>query len=729
MGSLSIRVSNRIDIMARSEASAAASVERFFQFSLLGLVTSGYLAVAGSGYLDTPTVALTAAGLLLRALLIAGFLRFEISERASTLLAISYIGFFLIDYFYLSHDFLNATVHLVFFLAVMKILTAKTNRDYLYTAAIAFLELLAAAILSVDLNFFLFLAVYLLFAMAALTSGEIRRSMQRAVATARGGLKRFHPRLALLSTLVTLGILAITAGLFFLLPRTADAAFARLRARGIFLPGFSDQVTLGEIGEIKSTSRPVMHVRIFSRNVPAGLKWRGAALTRFDGRKWSNPNAPEEPIAVENGHADLQPGPWHPGRRLNYQVVLNAVDTNVLFFAGTPEKLDLRQLFVYRNPNGGYRLGRDPPPGFSYDAYSLLEEPPESSPAGNPQLPAGALDRYLQLPKLDPRIPALARDMAGSAATDVERARAVERRLRTNYGYTLELPDHELADPLAYFLFTRKQGYCEYFASAMTVMLRTLGIPARLATGFQNGEYNPLSELWLVRASDAHTWVEAWIPGHGWTTFDPTPPDPNPPRFALLTKLGLYVDAAQTFWQDWVVSYDIARQGTLSYSVEQRARGLGIRWFDLMAGVDTGWPSRALEWLRRFGLRVAIVLAMGAVLWIAGPPAIRLARMHLRVRRVRRGQAGTGDATLLYGRMLDIMKRRGYQKPAWFTPAEFAASLPSTGIGPTVAEFTSIYNQWRFGGRTDVAPRLSLLLDQLERPEGSFQRSAVSDQL
>ncbi|HEV3331775.1 MAG TPA: DUF3488 and transglutaminase-like domain-containing protein [Bryobacteraceae bacterium] len=704
--------------MARSEANAAASVERFFQFSLLGLVASGYLAVAGSGYLDTPTVALTGAGLLLRALLIGGWLRFDISSRATTLLALAYIGFFGIDYFYLSRDLLTATVHLLFFLAVMKILTAKTNRDYLYTAAIAFLELLAAAILSVDLNFFMFLSLYLLFAMAALTSGEIRRSMQKAAATARGGLRSFHPRLALLTVLVTLGILAITAGLFFLLPRTADAAFARLRARGIFLPGFSDQVTLGEIGEIKSTSRPVMHVRIFSRNVPPALKWRGAALTQFDGRKWSNPIAAEEAIPVENGHADLQPGPWHPGRRLNYQVVLNAVNTNVLFFAGTPEKLDVRQYYVYRNPNGGYRLGRDPPPGFTYDAYSLLEEPPESTPPGDLVLglASEARERYLQLPKLDPRIPALAREMAGRADSDVQRARAVERRLRADYGYTLELPDRELADPLAYFLFTRKKGYCEYFASAMTVMLRTLGIPARLATGFQNGEYNPLSELWLVRASDAHTWVEAWIPGHGWTTFDPTPPDPNPPRFAILTKLGLYVDAAQTFWQEWVISYDIARQGTLSYSVEQRARGLGIRWFDFLAGVDTGWPSNTLWWLRQFGPRIAIVLALGAVLWIAGPPVIRIARVHLRVRRVRRGQAGSGDATLLYRRMLDILRRRGYQKPEWFTPAEFAASLPSNGIGLTVTEFTATYNQWRFGGRMDVAPRLSQLLDRLEDP-------------
>jgi len=110
-----------------------------------------------------------------------------------TLVALGYTGFFALDYFLLSRDFLTATVHLVFFLAVMKILTAKTDRDYLYTAAMAFVELLAAALLSIDINFFLFLALYLLFAIAALTSGEIRRSTRQAAATARSGLKRFSP--------------------------------------------------------------------------------------------------------------------------------------------------------------------------------------------------------------------------------------------------------------------------------------------------------------------------------------------------------------------------------------------------------------------------------------------------------------------------------------------------------------------------------------------------------
>src|ERR1039458_5670825 len=150
--------------MPRQNPGSAAGVERFFQFSLLGLIASGFLSVAGSGYLDAVTITLTSAGLLLRALLICGILRLQFSARATNLATLAYAGFFAADYFLLSREFLAATIHLLFFLAVMKILTAASNRDYLYTAVIAFLALLAGAILSVNFNFFLFLALYLLFA-------------------------------------------------------------------------------------------------------------------------------------------------------------------------------------------------------------------------------------------------------------------------------------------------------------------------------------------------------------------------------------------------------------------------------------------------------------------------------------------------------------------------------------------------------------------------------------
>jgi protein-glutamine gamma-glutamyltransferase len=702
--------------MPRPDTSAAVSVERFFQSSLLGLVASGFLAVAGSGYLDAPTIALTGAGLLLRWLLIHDDkvrLDLIITDRVSTLITIGYTGFYVLDYFLLSREFLPATVHLVFFLAVMKILTAKTSRDHLYTAVIAFLELLAAAILSVNLNFFVFLTVYLLFAIAALTSGEIRRSMHKATATARGGAKRFHLRLSALSGSVALGILALTFCLFFFLPRTADAAFSRLISHRIRIPGFANQVTLGDIGEIKTTSRPVMHIRAFNE-LAAAVKWRGGTLTDFDGKRWYNPVTERHRIPLVHGQAELEtPVNRRPGGGVSYQVAYEDLETDALFFAGTPVTVYLRQSLLISSEGGNYRLAGPTPQGFHYEAYSFLEEPPETSPARypTPVLPLALRERYLQLPQLDPRIPALARDLGSRVSNDLERARALEHYLRTEFGYTLQLPSREVADPLAYFLFTRKKGHCEYFASAMTVMLRTLGIPARLATGFQSGIYNPITELWLVRASDAHTWVEAWIPGHGWATFDPTPPDSNPSALAFLTIMSLYLDAAETFWQEWVVGYDSGQQGSLLGG----ARTVSLRWVDSLSGFGSDWDLRAARWFKRFGVWVAAALLAVLWMWLAGPRLIRLLRIRRRFQRVRRGQASVADATLLYQRMLHVVRRHGYHKPMWFTPGEFAGSFPPGGLGSAVMEFTEAYNAVRFGGRTEAAPRLSILLDQLER--------------
>jgi hypothetical protein len=309
-----------------------------------------------------------------------------------------------------------------------------------------------------------------------------------------------------------------------------------------------------------------------------------------------------------------------------------------LFFAGTPETVEgLPEETVVELGTGCFRIPRALPSGFRYDVFSVLEEPPETAPPVHPPpiLDLRHRERYLRIPSLDPRIPELAQSMTAAATSDLGRARALEQGLRTGYGYTLELPQQESKDPLADFLFTRRKGHCEYFASAMAVMLRNLGIPARLATGFQMGEYNPISDLWLVRASDAHSWVEAWIPGHGWTTFDPTPPDLSSHALTLFSKLGLYLDAAETFWQQWVVGYDPNHQGTLADRIQQAVRRLGIGWFDSLSGTGWQWASRGKAWLRRFGTGVLVTLLMAYGLWWRGPGLWRAMRMRRRVERVR----------------------------------------------------------------------------------------------
>ena len=708
--------------MPRAGSNPQLSVERFFQLSVLSLVTSGYLAVAGSGYLDLPTIILTGLGLVLRALLVTGVIKLEISARVVTLATLAYICFYPLDYFFVSHAFLQATVHLVFFLAVVKILTARTNRDYLYTAAIAFLEILAAAILSASLNFLFFLGLYLLSAVAAFTSAEIRRAMQKPHQIARSGLRRFQPRLVGLAAFVTCGILVLTAGLFFLLPRGPNAALSRLVSRRLHLPGFSNEVTLDQIGEIKNDSSAVMHIRPDSRDFPPDLKWRGIALSEFDGTRWSNPPGAARTLLLPSGWTLVSAQPRN-GLPLFYHVTLNAVDSGALFIAGRPEQVNValgeanKNLLpalsstVIRGPNDSLRLGFVPPDNFRYAVSSILEDP--AIVADNTSLPPEARARYLQLPRLDPRIGALAGKVTAGLSNDSQRARAIENHLRTSYGYTLSLPERQTHDPIAYFLFERKKGHCEYFASAMTVMLRSVGIPARLVNGFQGGTFNPLSRQYVIRASDAHSWVEAHLAGRGWTIFDPTPPDPLARPGGLLAKLALWADAADTFWQDWVLRYDLGHQLLLTARLESSSRRFGMRWLD-------GWSESAARWKSRLGAGIAqhgamlsfIVLFVVAASF-AGPRAWRALRTLHRVRRVREGRVSSGDATLLYTRMLDVLHRRGFQKPAWFTPREFAASLPAE-TGMLVDQFTAAYNDLRFGGKLDAAPRLTLLLEELE---------------
>ena len=142
---------------------------------------------------------------------------------------------------------------------------------------------------------------------------------------ARGDRVRFAPRLAILTPLVAAGILVLTAGLFVMLPRTANAAFRHVIPARYHLTGFGSEVLLGQIGEIQKDSRAVMHVRPFSDRMPGNLKWRGAALSRFDGKRWSDPGsggraalAPQTPIAL----ADEWQRSRIDGQRFSYAVDL-----------------------------------------------------------------------------------------------------------------------------------------------------------------------------------------------------------------------------------------------------------------------------------------------------------------------------------------------------------------------------------------------------------------------
>jgi transglutaminase-like putative cysteine protease len=698
------------------KAAEAAPIDRYFELSVLGLVLSGYLAVLGSGYLDAPTAVFTALGLLLRGLMVTGAIRLRVPRLTTVAVALAYIAFYPADIFLLSRNFIAATVHLAFFLAVVKVLTAHATRDYVFLGVVGFLEILAASVLSASLTFFVFLVLFLVFAVATFASSEIRRSMRKPHNLARSGVRRLQWRLAALTVAMSAGILVLTAGLFFLLPRTAQAAFRHLAPQRYHLLGFSNEMALDEIGEIQKLQTAVMHVRISGGRGAAGLKWRGMSLAEFDGRRWFNRAEPGRPLRVNQGLLQLADPyqQWRPGLRIQYEVQLSAMASDVIFFAGRPEAVLINSPLVIETAGDSFRLASANTEGLRYGAYSYLEDSttPRDAP---PKAPLPLRLAYLELPPLDPRIPALARRVTEGALTDERRARALELYLQTSYRYTTRLPQRQVADPLAHFLFERRAGHCEYFASAMAVMLRSLDIPSRVVTGFQGGIYNPVSGWYVVRASDAHSWVEAYLPRRGWTTLDPTPPAADRSTASLWTRFGFYLDAADTFWQEWVLNYNLDRQLILATRMEDSGRTFGAEWVYRLRTGARRWRAAAVAWGRRYGLAALAAVLLALAVWLAGPRVWGWWRTLSRVRQVQRGAASSRDATLIYLRMLRLLKRRGFEKPAWITPSEFARMLPASPAAALVASFTTAYNGLRFGSDPAAAGRMMALLEQIER--------------
>jgi len=695
--------------------------DSFFQLSLLSLVAIGYLAVLSSGQLDPVTAAAMAGALAARAFQIRGWWRPRWPRATASVLTIAYVGFYPLDLLYLSRSLPQATLRLVFFLTGLQLLTAKTGRDYLWLGALALLELVAAAMLSTGLAFLAFAVLFLLLAVAAGTSYEIQANRERAALEAPS--PAMSGRLAALSAAAAAGIVTLGLGIFFVAPRAARAYLARLPLRGDAAVGFSEQVTLGATGRLEESDEPVLRIKVLEGALRGPVKWRGAALRDFDGVRWSAPQWRSQTLVNPEGRhtvADLAQR-MREGPRVKYRVTRAPLDTETLFLAGIPETVSGPFRFLQVSdtdsilaPGTRWQPVRYEGASFAESRRALVLRDLEGP------YPAAVRESCLQLTELDPRIPRLAEEIAGGQTWPYWRAAALEHYLRTELGYTRELPARRADDPLAEFLFERRKGHCEYFASAMTVMLRALGIPARLVTGFQSGDYNPVSGYYTVRASHAHAWVEAYFSGFGWATFDPTPAGPaeaEPPgslRRAWRRTL-FYLEALDTYWNDWIFQYDRARQLTLARALERR----GLR---AVLALDRSWDRIERAWRRlerdpQDMVRAArpLWMAAGAALlaWGARWSWVRLRRrldLARASRRLERGQGGVPECVLLYRRALARLKRTGIERPPAQTPGEFAARIEA----PLFREITAVYNRARFGRDEQARRVLPGLLRSLE---------------
>jgi hypothetical protein len=366
---------------------------------------------------------------------------------------------------------------------------------------------------------------------------------------------------------------------------------------------------------------------------------------------------------------------------------------------------------IFRSIGDSYRTAFASSDGSRYVGTSYVGDEVEIS--GAPVLPAQLRDELLLLPPTDARILELAKQLGGALPAR-DQALAIEKHLRTGYGYTMELLSSPVDDPLAHFLFERRKGHCEYFASAMAVMLRAIHIPSRVVTGFQGGLFNPMTGWHLIRSSDAHSWVEAYLPGKGWTEFDPTPPDTSFAGNTLWTRWALYLDTVDMFWQQWVMNYNLDQQLSLASRVEQSSRVFNTNWLAAMSKATRSFASGGWKSAEPYAAAgVALVVLIALAIW-CGPACWRTVLAHLHARRLSRGQVGASDAAILYSRMLDILRRRGYEKPGWLTPSEFARILPPSPMSESVVNITTLYNDLRYARRTDAGVRIIELLKELE---------------
>lgn len=697
------------------------AIRRYFDVALYLLIFTGFGTLASTGRLDAPTVLVVTLALLFRGYILARRRQVLLSERWTNLLTMVCVGFFVIDEFIISRGFLESLVHLVLFVMLVRLFSAQSDRDHYFLAVLSFGMVLAAAVLTVDSTFLLALAGFTVVAVATFILMEMMHASERGQVQGRDpqgrrAYRKLSYAIAVLAPVLLVMIFAIGAVIFFVLPRVSAGYLSSYASANDLSTGFSDRVELGRIGEIQKSTAVVMRVKIDGD--PTGafeLKLRGMALNRFDGKSWENTRRDKFPaLRPDAGRFDLRiAGLQHaPGRAVHYRVTMEPIMSEVFFLMTNPQSLEGNYRSVSEDSAGDvFNLDNEHPVS-RYEADSVLPagRSPKSLSSTAGKYPPAVLEPYLQLPPvLDPRVQGLATQVTATVSSPFEKAARIESYLRTHYVYTLELPRTVPSDPISDFLFVRRQGHCEYFASAMAVMLRSIGIPSRLVNGFSGGEFNDLTSQYIIRASDAHSWVEAYIPGQGWMTFDPTAAG-DLEVHTRWSRFMLYMDAMASFWREWVVNYDLARQLRLTQDASRGSRELASRaqsWGRSEYDKIVAWARRAQERIGQSTMKWALRAVGALLLALLAFSVPRLAALLRRLRLARRPRiAPQVAASIWYERMLRLARRLGWEKSAAQTPAEFVSTINDRELQARILDFVEHYEKARFGGVADEASRL-----------------------
>ena len=637
-------------------------------------------------------------------------------ERVVLLVATLLVLWTLYQVFVVTDDVVAPVVALLLVLLAGEALRSLDARNDVRLYTLSFALLVASTAYLPSVVFGAAFIVFILLTTLALMTGHIRREGERHGATGQG-LDRTLIRSTIALSLVTLGMGALV---FLAFPRLPRNIFGRgITTPGVRMAGFGDEVSIGEHGS-RIYGNPEVVLRIEfpdgdSTYTPSGAEinsmyWRGRSFDEFDGVRWSR-NSREMPRTWAPASWYAAWGVAGEARQPDQRIFAGGLDARVLF--GLHPVVDVAPRSDFRpvlDAVGDLSYFTGGPPvylvrsGWESPPVALLRRTVPGPAVDAPPIARTTEDRldqvvvahYLQLPPLSGRIRALADSLTANRPTQYDRVVAIESWLRNNFDYTLDLPATREQATLEYFLFERRAGHCEYFSTALAVLLRAEGIPARNVNGFLGGQWNEFGSYLAVTQNEAHSWVEVWFSGVGWVVFDATPAGGTTAladRSDLFAPFRNFFGGMQHRWSKWVIDYNLDRQMQLFsrvgdlFSRERRPERQ-----------PTEREDRAVAPWRYIVFGVAAALVLLALYRLAGRrgPAMRPeSKLYLTLRRTF-ARAGWDDAALTQSR-----RERHRERETSLAPLEWLGALRAAGAPrvDTAEMVTHRYLDARFGAR------------------------------
>mgnify|MGYP002818133776 CR=1 FL=1 len=635
--------------------------------------------------------ALNPAVVILSFLLLTILFAAEIKEKIPIIKRKNFFGFYLgpltvvLLYFVLNLPLLDTFCYILLALLFTRIVLKKEINDYLFCSIISLACLLIGAMGTADFSFGLIFMTFFIVISWSMILYHLRVEKEDEIKLESKG-QRYTPsdKKAFqkekiegsffgLTSFLVLGSFIITLIIFFFMPRLAKGYLTLYQKSGHPITGFSNEVELGDIGRIKQDHSVVMRIETFQdekKLIPGNdIYWRGIALDYYDGRRWSNTFLNKQKVKKASRNNFKLDDVKKSSQNLKQVIYLEPIDSNVIFTTGRPLNLNApfqwmvmdynNSLFRSEYPYGRVRLIINS--DFSTKGRYRLSPEEEN-------IPVSFRKRYLQLPPLSDRFINLTRDIIKDVKENHEQAEVMESYLKTQFGYTLLQSQPKDISPIDNFLFERKKGHCEYFASAMVLMLRASGIPARLVNGFLRGEWNEVGEYLLVRQSHAHSWVEALMDDRGWVVFDPTPAAAIPTfSNTIFLRMDRYLDALRMKWYRYIINYSWRDQQTIAINVRHQTIKMRNRFntnFSEMleffkAKMNNSRPEKKALYV----ISIVLILVLGKKM--LSLPALRWRKKSYYKKNV----------SEVYLKMLVLLRKKGFEKKETVTAKEFICQI------------------------------------------------------